>query len=98
MLGNTKAPPHPSDDNAMPYATVDIKRRIGTCSFELGECITIDATAEFEGDEYIYDSLFVSTQDGDEFHCSDVMIRPFGATNHEYLRDTLIGLCRESAE
>jgi len=82
----------------MSYAAIDLTRRIGTCSFELGECITLDATAEFEGDEYTEGTLFVSTQDGDEFHCSDVMIRPFGASNHEYLKDTLIGLCRENAE
>lgn len=73
----------------------------GTATYELGECIKLDAVAEFEvtrhGIEYLDDSLFVSVENGDEFHPGNIMVT-FGKGKPERLYDFLVASCEENLE
>ncbi len=73
----------------------------GTATYELGECVKLDAVAEFEIArdgmiEYEADSLFVSVENGDEFIPGNIVIQH--GNRPERLCDFLIALCHENLE
>lgn len=89
----------------MSYSAIDLTLRTGTATYLLGECVELEARANFTGDEYEDGTLEVEC-DGQPFDVTGIHVtlpgffatRKDGMAVPTPLELVLIGMCQENTE